>query len=182
MISLAWKALLPVVALASLLVVDTPPKYLSIAAPATGLAPLELDASFAVLNVPIYLDCNATCELICEGDPGSHKAPPASGAEAWVRNPHTYCVGLQACSGHPECERISKANPNLDFDRLENLIRLVADGSDAAATQLQSEFSGIVAYNSDRHALQVYGCEPGVVTAHLPLNAVQVRAVRVALD
>jgi len=90
---------------------------------------------------------------------------------------HTGCRVGWSCEGsHPGCAAL--ANPE-EFDSLRTALAAVESGASADTLGLAMAFPTKVHLNRSRHALQVEGCSPAFLLAHIPLSEPQVAALTV---
>lgn len=94
-------------------------------------------------------------------------------ADGANKNAHSWCMDFPPCSGHPLCGATQVATERALKDVLSKAFR----GDSVAIRELFRELPEQVRFNGQRVAVQVVGCKPDVIMAHLPLSPVQVAAI-----
>lgn len=116
--------------------------------------------------------CTHMCVNPCNGNAQAHKSEFVGSLN--TRNGHDYCVDGGDCAGHPACSQFSASEP-LQV-RIRALVAEAASGSASAIHELLQAGRGDaqIVYNAERRSIQVFTCEPGVVTAHVNLSLAQI--------
>lgn len=86
-------------------------------------------------------------------------------------NPHTNCVALPDCSGHPACS-VSYL-PELEKRRFTELVDGAVNGSMESVEILLRDFGEVAELNGERESLQIRGCDPGTFMANIPLTPLE---------
>lgn len=106
-------------------------------------------------------ECNYGCGVLST----SHTAPIT--AEGPLGSVHTNCIDIGEACAHPPCSAALQT-----FDLQQALILAGTDGALdlETARSLLNEYPGSLKFNAARGALQIVGCSPGTVIAHIPVS------------
>lgn len=105
------------------------------------------------------------CSYGCGVGSTSHTAPIT--AEGPLGSVHTNCIDIGEACAHPPCSSAQQT-----FDLQEALILAGSGGrlDLQTARSLLDEYPTALTFNASRGALQIVGCSPGTVIAHVPLS------------
>lgn len=101
---------------------------------------------------------------------GGHMAPATEQGD--IAALHSWCMELAHCDGHPACgSRADKGSEDQDQTRLEINAQLARalEGTLTDLVGFALKYPEQVELDLSRRRLHVWGCEPGVVAASVPL-------------
>jgi hypothetical protein len=144
---------------------------LSLAVPTRVITPLfALLLTMAFMATPKASSAlgpsNCTeCMYGCGAGSTGHTAPITEGGS--LASVHSFCIDIGEQCAHPPC---ASALQTVD---LQNAL-ILAGGNGrldlTSARSLLDKYPDALEYNATRGALQIVGCAPGTVIAHIPLS------------
>lgn len=128
----------------------------------SGRAPLPVSATLMNPFPIVAAGCSD-----CVGCIGGHLAPEGSDQGGI----HGWCMQIAGCTGHSTCtsEGGGYEEPGGE-ELLYALVMSALNGDHGAVEVLLAEFPARAYLNAARRALQVTGCTPGTVLAHVSLS------------